>query len=118
MFAALTGHAAYERRSGEQVVAQFLRIATEPVPDLRHSNIPDDIAALEVRHDTLTVPAGVGPAVVKALAGRKAQSQVSSGERISFVPLHGSRPASGSSGSEMEWRYSYHVIPSAGTAEE
>src|ERR1700752_4629364 len=27
LFAALTGHAAYERRSGEQVVAQFLRIA-------------------------------------------------------------------------------------------
>jgi non-specific serine/threonine protein kinase len=35
LFAALTGHAAYERRSGERVVAQFLRIATEPVPDLR-----------------------------------------------------------------------------------
>ena len=32
LFAALTGHAAFERRSGEQVVAQFLRIATEPVP--------------------------------------------------------------------------------------
>jgi hypothetical protein len=74
--------------------------------------------ASEVRHDTLTVPAGVSPAEVKALAERKAQSQVSSGERISFVHLHGSRPAAGSSGSEMEWRYSYHVIPSAGTAEE
>ena len=35
LFCALTGHAAYERRSGEQVVAQFLRIASEPVPDLR-----------------------------------------------------------------------------------
>lgn len=46
LFAALTGHAAYERRSGEQVVAQFLRIATEPVPDLRERGIPDDIAAV------------------------------------------------------------------------
>src|ERR1700739_2642751 len=46
LFAALTGHAAYERRSGEPVVAQFLRIATEPVPDLRVSGIPDDISAV------------------------------------------------------------------------
>ena len=74
--------------------------------------------ASEVRHDTITVPAGVSPAEAKALAERKAQSQVSGGERISFVHLHGSRPAPGSSGSEMEWRYSYHVIPSDGTAGE
>jgi predicted ATPase len=46
LFAALTGHAAYERQSGEQVVVQFLRIATEPVPDLRDGGMPDDIARL------------------------------------------------------------------------
>jgi hypothetical protein len=74
--------------------------------------------ASEVRHDTVTVPAGVSPAEVKALAEQKAQSQVAGGERISFVHLHGSRPAPGSAGSEVEWRYSYHVIPSDGTAEE
>ncbi|UAK29905.1 protein kinase [Nocardia asteroides] len=45
LFAMITGHAAYERRSGEQVVAQFLRIAADPVPDLRLDGIPDDIAA-------------------------------------------------------------------------
>jgi serine/threonine-protein kinase PknK len=45
LFSALTGHAAFERRSGEQVVAQFLRIATEAAPDLRESGVPDDIAA-------------------------------------------------------------------------
>ena len=44
LFAALTGHAAFERRSGEQVVAQFLRITTQPVPDLREHGIPDDVA--------------------------------------------------------------------------
>jgi non-specific serine/threonine protein kinase len=46
LFCALTGHAAFERRSGEQVVAQFLRIATEAAPDLRDSAISDDIAAV------------------------------------------------------------------------
>ena len=45
MFCALTGHAAYERRSGEQVVAQFLRISSEPIPDLRRDGLPDDVAA-------------------------------------------------------------------------
>ncbi|WP_280261360.1 protein kinase domain-containing protein [Nocardia abscessus] len=46
LFCALTGHAAFERRSGEQVVAQFLRTTSEPVPDLRESGIPDDVSAL------------------------------------------------------------------------
>jgi non-specific serine/threonine protein kinase len=46
LFCALTGHAAFERRSGEQVVAQFLRIATESAPDLRDSGIPGDVAAV------------------------------------------------------------------------
>src|SRR5215216_5941501 len=46
LFAALTGHAAFERRSGEQVVTQFIRIASESAPDLRVSGVPDDVAAI------------------------------------------------------------------------
>ncbi|MFC9551415.1 protein kinase [Rhodococcus sp. NPDC056960] len=45
LFTALTGHAAYERRSGEQVVAQFLRITTQPVPDLRVHGYSEDVSA-------------------------------------------------------------------------
>lgn len=44
LFSALTGHAPFERRSGEQVVAQFLRITKQAVPDLRDHGIPDDVA--------------------------------------------------------------------------
>ncbi len=44
LFAALTGHAAFERRVGEHVMAHFLRIASEPVPDLRDRGANDDIA--------------------------------------------------------------------------
>ena len=44
LFSALTGHAAFERRSGEQVVAQFLRITTQEVPDLREHGIPEDVS--------------------------------------------------------------------------
>ncbi|QSE90710.1 protein kinase [Rhodococcus pseudokoreensis] len=46
LFCALTGHAAFERRSGEKVVAQFVRIARNPLPDLREHGIPDDIAGV------------------------------------------------------------------------
>ncbi|MET9492518.1 protein kinase [Nocardia sp. NPDC006630] len=46
LFCALTGHAAFERHRGEQVVTQFLRIATEPTPDPRGSGIPDDVATV------------------------------------------------------------------------
>ena len=45
LFCALTGHAAYERRSGEQVFAQFLRITTGPVPELDPVAIPADVRA-------------------------------------------------------------------------
>ncbi|MDH6194373.1 serine/threonine-protein kinase PknK [Mycobacterium frederiksbergense] len=46
LFCALTRHAAFERRSGEQVVTQFLRIATESAPDLREFSIPDDVSTV------------------------------------------------------------------------
>lgn len=46
LFCALTGHAAFERRSGEQVVAQLQRITGQPVPDLREHGIPDDVSSI------------------------------------------------------------------------
>ncbi|MDV6244860.1 protein kinase domain-containing protein [Rhodococcus opacus] len=49
LFSALTGHAAFERRGGEQVVAQFLRITTQPVPDLREHGIPEDVSGTIAR---------------------------------------------------------------------
>jgi serine/threonine-protein kinase PknK len=46
LFAGLTGHAAFERRAGEGVMAQFVRIAKEPLPDLREHGIPAAAAAV------------------------------------------------------------------------
>ncbi|MCV6986023.1 protein kinase [Mycobacterium shinjukuense] len=46
LFAALTGHAAFERRNDEQVVAQLLRIATDRLPDLREHGIPEGVAGV------------------------------------------------------------------------
>ena len=49
LFTALTGHAAFERLDGEQVVAQFVRITSGPVPALDTRGMPADIAAVVVR---------------------------------------------------------------------
>ena len=46
LFCASTGHAPFERRSGEQVLAQFLRIIEQPVPDLRDRGMPEDVCAV------------------------------------------------------------------------
>jgi len=44
LFSTITGHAAFERRSGEKVVAQFLRITSQPIPDLREQGLPGEVA--------------------------------------------------------------------------
>lgn len=44
LFCALTGHAAFQRQSGESVVAQFLRVSSQPVPDLQKVDIPDALS--------------------------------------------------------------------------
>ncbi len=49
LFSTMTGHAAFERRSGEQVIAQFVRITSQPIPDLREHGLPADIAAIVER---------------------------------------------------------------------
>jgi non-specific serine/threonine protein kinase len=60
LFCAVTGHAAFERRKGEDVVAQFLRITNEPTPSLRDYPMPDEVAAvieLAMRQDPNERPA-------------------------------------------------------------
>lgn len=49
LFCALTGHAAFERHSGEEVFAHFLRLTTQPVADLRHLEVPDDVCRIVER---------------------------------------------------------------------
>ena len=46
LFCAGTGHAVFERRKGEQMVAQFLRITSHPMPSLRDSGLPADVCAV------------------------------------------------------------------------
>jgi len=46
LFCAGTGHAVFERRKGEQMVAQFLRITKHPMPDVWDSDLPADVCAV------------------------------------------------------------------------
>jgi hypothetical protein len=71
---------------------------------------------LNVRHDTIVVPETMSAAQVRALAERKAQAQVGDDDVVAFLHLHGSRPVGGEHGTDVEWRYSYQVIPPGGPA--
>ncbi|PBC39266.1 protein kinase [Rhodococcus sp. ACS1] len=84
LFAALTGHAAFERRSGEQVVAQFLRITSQPVPDLREHGIDNDLAAV-IEHAMARAPDD-RPAAV-ALGERLQQLQARHGFPVDEMAL-------------------------------
>ncbi|WP_205876688.1 protein kinase domain-containing protein [Mycobacterium camsae] len=78
LFAALTGHAAFERHHGEQVVAQFVRTTEDSVPDL-------DL-------DARGIPAEVASIVAAAMSLDPAQrpSAAKLSEQLRRVRLHDS----------------------------
>lgn len=45
LYALIAGNAAYERRSGEDLLAQYTRIKSTRVPDLRPNGIPDAVCS-------------------------------------------------------------------------
>jgi serine/threonine protein kinase/DNA-binding NarL/FixJ family response regulator len=46
VFCALTGHAAYERREGERIVTQFLRVADRVRTELDEGSLPTDLISV------------------------------------------------------------------------
>ncbi|MFI8975199.1 protein kinase [Nocardia asteroides] len=87
LFCLLTGHAAFERRHGESMVAQFVRITSEPVPvlDLRDGGVPALVAsALEsaMAHDPADRPASA-----KEFGERLRNIQYSSGLTVDSMAL-------------------------------
>ncbi|MFI7166961.1 protein kinase [Rhodococcus erythropolis] len=85
LFAAITGHVAFERRSGEQLVAQFLRITSEPVPDPREYGIADDVGLIieeAMSGDQTTRPSA------ETLGQRLRESQLSHGLPVDEMSLY------------------------------
>ncbi|MFC9551562.1 protein kinase [Rhodococcus sp. NPDC056960] len=89
LFSALTAHAAFERRDSEQVVAQFLRITTQPVPDLREHGIPDDVADTIARAMSRTP--GARPATAAAFGEELRRLQLDRGFPVDEMALHTAR---------------------------
>lgn len=46
LYALIAGKAAHERNTDEEVIAHYLRITSQPVPDLRHLGIPSDVCSV------------------------------------------------------------------------
>ncbi|BAH51249.1 protein kinase domain-containing protein [Rhodococcus opacus] len=85
LFAALTGHAAFERRSGEQLVAQFLRIASEPVPNPREHGVPEDVSAVVER--AMSSEPGARPSAVE-LGRQLREAQLHHGFPVDEMAMH------------------------------
>ncbi|WP_016881887.1 MULTISPECIES: protein kinase domain-containing protein [unclassified Rhodococcus (in: high G+C Gram-positive bacteria)] len=85
LFAAITGHAAFERRSGEQVVAQFLRITSEPVPNPREHGISEGVSAV-IEH-AMSAEVGARPSAVE-LGRQLRESQLQHGFPVDEMAMH------------------------------
>ena len=85
LFCALTGHAAFERRAGEQVVAQFLRITSQPIPDLRTQGLPADMAAVIER--AMALDPADRPATAAELGDELREVQRCNGVKVDEMPL-------------------------------
>ncbi|WP_406271448.1 protein kinase [Nocardia sp. NBC_00881] len=85
LFCLLTGHAAFERRRGESVVAQFVRVTTEPVPDLRRGGVPA-LLCVAVESAMAGDPAQ-RPATAREFGDRLRNIEFSSGVAVNSMVL-------------------------------
>ncbi|MFD6389068.1 protein kinase [Nocardia sp. NPDC060259] len=92
LFCALTGHVAYERRVGEQVLSQFLRVSAQPSPDLTEQDVPDEVRAV-IEHTMATEP-GDRPESAAALGAELVAAQRSTGAPVDVLRVPSTqRPA-------------------------
>ncbi|MEU6585600.1 protein kinase [Nocardia sp. NPDC046763] len=85
MFCLLTGHAAFQRREGESLVAQFVRITSEPVPDLRTNGVSAPLCAM--LESAMAQEITERPASVREFGDRLRNIQFSSGLAVDSMAL-------------------------------
>jgi serine/threonine protein kinase/N-acetylneuraminic acid mutarotase len=96
IYALIAGSAAHERKNDEDLVAQYLRISTTRVPDMRPEGIPDAVCAA-IEH-AMSIEPAQRPASA-AEFGRKLQSvQRGNGLRPDSMAITESAHDSGSTG--------------------
>ncbi|WP_083895518.1 serine/threonine-protein kinase [Nocardia jiangxiensis] len=93
LFCLLTGHAAFERRTGESVVAQFLRMRNDPIPDLRETDIP--VTVIESIEWAMALNPEDRPESVQIYQKLLRNTLTSVGSRVIVTPLASRPPISG-----------------------
>ena len=91
LFCAGTGHAVFERRKGEQMVAQFLRITRHPIPNLRDCGLPADVCA--VIEQAMSRNAQDRPATAEAFGEQLREVQRRHGLPVDDMPVPMPAPA-------------------------
>ncbi|MBF6214042.1 protein kinase [Nocardia puris] len=91
LFCALTGHVAYERRAGEQVLTQFLRVSAQPVTDLAERGVPDEVRTV-IEHAMATEPTD-RPESAAALGEEIREAQRHTGSPVDALLLPSATPA-------------------------
>ncbi|MBW0274654.1 hypothetical protein ATM97_17485 [Nocardia sp. MH4] len=92
LFCALTGHVAYERRVGEQVLSQFLRVSAQPGPDLTDQDVPEEVRAV-IEHAMAPDPAD-RPDSAAAFGAELREAQRSTGGEVDILRIPSTvRPA-------------------------
>jgi|GEM_PF-91576 len=85
LFCALTGHAAVERRRGEEVMAQFVRVTNERILPPSTIHMPDDVRAA-IEHAMASDPAD-RPAAAVDLGAELRQAQRRNGLTVDDMAL-------------------------------
>ncbi|MBN9101942.1 MAG: protein kinase [Pseudonocardia sp.] len=93
LFSIIAGRAAFERREGEEIIAQFLRITGQPIPDLRGHGVPDELCAV-LEHAMAKDPAE-RPASAEALGRELQEVQRAAGQPVAEMALPAVRRPTG-----------------------
>lgn len=101
LFCAVTGHAVFERRSGEQMVAQFLRITKQRTPDLSESGLPADVCTAIERAMARERSDRPASAAEFGMLLQEVQRQHALPVDEVPVPISAAEPSGGSFGSPM-----------------
>ncbi|MEV6138025.1 protein kinase [Nocardia sp. NPDC051990] len=115
LFCLVTGHAAVERREGEEVIAHFLRVASAPVPDL-DQRFPRELT--EVIQRAMAISPENRPATAAELGEQLRDLQRRHGHQVTDMalvsaerpPLIDSRPTTRGG----SWRRSAAISPRTG----
>ncbi len=89
LFSIIAGRAAFERREGEEIIAQFLRITGQPIPDLRGHGVPDELCAVLER--AMAKDPGSRPASAEAFGHDLQEVQRAAGIPVAEMALPAGR---------------------------